>query len=332
VDTRTLIDSYTNDVARRLPRRLRNEVGLELRALLGDELNAAASDAGRAPDVEMTVQVLKNFGRPEEVAARYSPPRGFNVIEPEHAPSFVKLALLCVAVQWALTLPPAVSSSSAFGEWWLGWGLGALWWVGLLTVWYGLAGWIQRRSPVDPHSFARPWTHFIFWVPIAQDWQPGLPDQEHVMYASAKILIPLSALLTIFFVSPAGLLDLLLPASADTSWAQYDADFRRWLLIPLIALMAVRLALFTFTAVNEPWRARTERIRFGLWVGFVVVLIWSAAGWNIFASALTDLVFKAWLWVFLLINCVQIYAWIHRALARVRVPKDLTRPQIHPTD
>lgn len=133
MDAKALIDSYTNDVARRLPRKLRNEVGLELRALLTDALNTTAAAAGRAPDRELTLDVLRNFGRPDVVAARYAP-RGFHVIEPEHAPWFVTLSLACVAIQWALTLPRVFMQTSTIGEWWLGWGLGALWWVGLLAV------------------------------------------------------------------------------------------------------------------------------------------------------------------------------------------------------
>jgi len=326
MDAKALIDSYTDDVARRLPRKVRNEVGLELRALLGDQLKAVAEDAGRAPDREMAIEVLTKFGRPDQVAARYGAPRGFNVIEPEHARIFVTLALTCVAIQWAVTLPRVFSSSLTVGEWWLGWGLGALWWVGLLTVWFGVAGWIQRRSPIDPHSFARPWTHFIVWVPM-QDWQPSLPDLEHAAYAGAKVLIPLSALLTIFFISPVGLLDVLLPADVDTSWARYDDDFRRWLLAPLVLLMSARLGLFTLAVVNERWRARIELIRFGLWVVFIGLLLWSAVRWDIFASVMTDLVFKIWLSFFILVNGLQIYAWIRRALARVRVPKGLLRRQ-----
>ncbi len=320
MDTDALIISYTDDVARRLPRKLRNEVGLELRALLSDQVNAAAAEARRAADSDLTLRVLKSFGRPEEVAARYHPAREFNVIEPAHAPVFAKLAAFCVLVQWALTLPRVFDSSLTFGAWRLGWGAGALWWVGLLTVWFAVAGWIQRRSPIDPHSFVRPWTHYLVWVP-ARDWLPG---HDVSLYAGARVSVPLCALLTVFFISPASFLDLL-PGSADTSWARYDAAFQRWLLTPLIVLMAARLALFTLAAVDERSRARTEAIRFGLWIAFVGLLAWSALRWDIFASVFTDALFKAWLWIFLLVNAIRIYTEMRRALARVRVPKALSK-------
>ena len=42
-----VIESYITDVALRLPRRQRNDVAFELRALLHEELQARADDAGR---------------------------------------------------------------------------------------------------------------------------------------------------------------------------------------------------------------------------------------------------------------------------------------------
>ena len=85
-DAKSLIESYVDDVARRLPRKIRNEVGPELRALLA-----------------------------EHVAARYGGQHGFNLIEPEHAPAFVKIAVLGVAAQGEFTLPRALDASRTFG-------------------------------------------------------------------------------------------------------------------------------------------------------------------------------------------------------------------------
>src|ERR1043165_8523880 len=103
MEAQDLINSYVDDVATRLPRRIRGDVGLELRALLGDELHAAAQKTRRQPDERMALDLLQRFGSPTDVAARYQP-RGFDLIEPGHAPLFVKLSLLAVGLQWALTL------------------------------------------------------------------------------------------------------------------------------------------------------------------------------------------------------------------------------------
>jgi hypothetical protein len=322
VDAKTIIEDYVNHVAARLPRKLRNDVGLELRTLLTEQLRSTAEEAGRSADAEMAMDLLRRFGRPDEVAARYVPP-GFQLIEPEYAPAFVKLATLCVAIQWAVTLPLVFSARMTFGEWWLRWGFSALAWVGALVVWFGIASWIQRRSPVDAHSFSRPWTHWIFWLPFPRDWRPGEPEATE--RRAALSAAPLGAFLTVFFIAPTWLLGHLLPDGTNTSWALYDDDFRRWLLPPLIALMAARLVLLAAVALNERWRTPTEAIRFSLWVGFVAVLYWAVFGWRIFAHVTTDALFKAWLLVFLLINTIQIVVWIRRAITRVRIPKTLAR-------
>ena len=320
MDAKTLIESYVDDVARRLPRKIRNEVGLELRALLTDELTSVAGEIGRSPDSEMALQILAKLGRPEDVAARYGGQRGFTLIEPAHAPAFVSIAALGVAVQWAFTLRRVFDGSSTFDEWWSQSGFVAFWWVGVLLIWFAIGAWIQRRAPLDPNSFRRPFIHFLFWLPVRQDWQPQQSDHP---YSAAKVLVPLAATLTVLFVSPEWWLGRL--TDADPSWLRYDDDFRAQLLVPLIALMATRLALFTVATVSKHWRARTELVRAGLWVAFVAVLVSALVGWDIFAADLVDFLFKTWLSVFLLVNVIQIWIWTRNALTRVRVPKTLVQ-------
>lgn len=45
-----VVEAYVSDVARRLPRAKRNDVALELQALLHDELSGKAEASGRAAD------------------------------------------------------------------------------------------------------------------------------------------------------------------------------------------------------------------------------------------------------------------------------------------
>jgi len=137
---------------------------------------------------------------------------------------------------------------------------------------------------------------------------------------------PLGAILTIFFIAPSWILGHLLPAGTDTSWALYDDHFQRWLLTPLIALMAARLVLLAAVVLNERRRVRTETLRFGLWVCFVALLYWAVFSSRIFAHVITDALFKAWLLIFLLVNTIQILVWIRRAATRVRIPKTLAPP------
>jgi len=85
MDAQAVIDSYINTVAAKLPRRLRNDVGLELRTLLMEEVKAAATAEGREADDKLALEVVRSFGQPDAVAAHYHK-RGFQIIEPEHAP------------------------------------------------------------------------------------------------------------------------------------------------------------------------------------------------------------------------------------------------------
>jgi hypothetical protein len=44
---------------------------------------------------------------------------------------------------------------------------------------------------------------------------------------------------------------------------------------------------------------------------------------QIFANRLADYLFKAWLFIFLLVNTIQILVWVRRQATRVRVPRSL---------
>ncbi len=312
MDAQELIESYVDDVAARLPRRQRNDVGLELRGLLGDQLNAAAEEAGRQADERMALELLHRFGNPADVASRYQP-RGFDLIEPEDAPLFVKLSVLCIGLQWAFTLAAVFNGTATFGAWWIGWGLGALWWVGALLLYFAGAAWIRRVSPVDSDTGKRPWTHWILWLPMSEEWRPNRARDPQ----ATKFQIGLATIVTVFFAAPAWFLNLVV---ADASWAQYDASFSRWLLVPLFALLVVRITLATAVLADPRRRAPTESLRFVSWVLFVAVLYWAAFAGHIFGAPRVDALFKGWLTIFLLINTLQIAVWLRRAFARVRVP------------
>ena len=60
-----VIDSFVTDVAVLLPRKQRNDVAFELRALINEGLQDRAGAAGRAVDETMAAEFLRTFGRPE---------------------------------------------------------------------------------------------------------------------------------------------------------------------------------------------------------------------------------------------------------------------------
>ncbi len=212
MDPQALIESYVDDVVRRLPRRQRSDVGLELRSLLGEELAARA--AGATPDEAMTLDLLRGFGRPQDVADRYTD-GGFTIIEPSEASRFTWLALGGVALQWALSLPAEMLNDKHRGgppgsigdvayhvqRWWLGQGLGALWWPGFLVVLVIIVAWIRRRGPapeawtpprvLDPDRINRPltavglaaWAAYIVFLALAPALVARLPEPLAMAFA-----------------------------------------------------------------------------------------------------------------------------------------------------
>jgi hypothetical protein len=72
-----LIDRYVHAVGRRLPKRQRADVEAELHSLLMDALQDRAQGNPEEATVEDQVAVLREFGAPGEVAARYAPPHRY---------------------------------------------------------------------------------------------------------------------------------------------------------------------------------------------------------------------------------------------------------------
>lgn len=69
-----LITRYVHAVGGHLPKKVRADVQTELHSLLSESLEERAREAGRPADRAMVVELLREFGEPEEVAERYLPP------------------------------------------------------------------------------------------------------------------------------------------------------------------------------------------------------------------------------------------------------------------
>ena len=102
-----LIDRYVSEIARRLPKRQREDVRRELRSALGDALESRVEGE---PTEDQVVELLREWGSPETVASSYQPGRGY-LIGPSLFPTFktvtsVVLVVLAslVAVGFAIDL------------------------------------------------------------------------------------------------------------------------------------------------------------------------------------------------------------------------------------
>ena len=95
-----LIDRYVAEVGRRLPLvRGREDIEKELRSTLEDMLEDRAQKVGRPADEAMEIELLKEYGAPDKVAATYNPHP--YLIGPRMFPFFImilKLVLFGVTI------------------------------------------------------------------------------------------------------------------------------------------------------------------------------------------------------------------------------------------
>lgn len=97
-----LIDRYVAEVGLRLPETSRADIEKEIRSTLEDMLEDRSQKADRPVDEAMTVEVLKEFGHPQEVASSYLPKR--YLIGPQLYPYFIMVMKLSLLVAFIVAL------------------------------------------------------------------------------------------------------------------------------------------------------------------------------------------------------------------------------------
>jgi hypothetical protein len=90
----SLVDQYVTEVGKTLPRKTHSDIEAEIRSLIDDMLEDRSKQVGRAPDEDMMVEVLKELGSPEKMAASYQGEK--YLIGPRFYPTFI-LVLKIVA-------------------------------------------------------------------------------------------------------------------------------------------------------------------------------------------------------------------------------------------
>lgn len=97
-----LIDRYISHVGKHLPEKSREDLKREIRSLVEDTLEDRSKELNRPVDEAMTVDVLKEFGRPEKMAASYVPER--YLISPRMFPIFWLVVRIVASVLLAIML------------------------------------------------------------------------------------------------------------------------------------------------------------------------------------------------------------------------------------
>lgn len=306
----SLIEAYVLDVTRRLPRRMRNDVAFELRALLNESVRDRAADAGSEPDEAMALAIVRDFGLPDEVAARYHPP-GDPIIPASHSNGFAWASLIGIALQWAGSLPLALSGqlfpnapeSAYIGAWWTSYGLGAFWWPGFLVTMMMAALWVRRT-----------------WPPKMSAWTPPAKiDSERINRATHLLGLALALTgIAIWVLVAWASLTFDTPAMRALAFAPEFLATRA----PLVLLLwAAGIALLVVVIIEGRWRDLTRKADMGTRIAAAILMTWFAFGGRIFVTDAADEMVKGVLVliVLLVLGQMAFHAWQLRR--RIRMPE-----------
>lgn len=299
MNAHAVIESYVADVVRRLPARERDGISLELRGLLGEMLEARAEQAGRPADDALVLALLREFGAPADVAARYRTP-GTVIIPADQTRSFVLVALIGVALQWALTLPEVFNGGS-FAAWYLTNGLGALWWPGFMLMFAFIGaglrskGWFQRK------------------------WQPRIVDPDRVN----RGLLGFGLVWYVFGVSMMVALPWivdLLPVHVGRALA-IDPQFLRVRAWPVLALWLGSFVVWVQVLRQGRWTVALRRVEMAITGGFILLMSWWITAGPIMQNTMADKTAKGALVLVILLLMLDIAINLHRQRSHARLPR-----------
>lgn len=294
-----VIETYVLDVIRRLPGRDREGIGLELRGLLTDMLAERAEASGRSADDAMVLAMLREFGTPAEVAARYRPP-GVALIPAEETRSYALWAVGGVALQWALSLPQVFGGEMRFSSWWLSLGLGALWWPGLMLM----------------AALAKAGLRQLGWR--ERPWRPKLVDPERVERGLMLAGLIWAAIGTLFMMA----LPWMVPHMPGVlpKVLAFDPDFltdRAW---PAVPLWIAGLALTTSVYLRGRWSTLTRRFELILSAGWIALMGWWIVDGRMFTAPLTNEGARGALGLVLVFVMAHFAVTMWRRRTRIRLP------------
>lgn len=292
-----VIETFVIDVMRRVPGKDRNDIGLELRGLLGDMLADRAATAGRPADDAMVLAMLREFGTPVEVAARYRSP-GTVIIPAEQTRRFALLSLTGIGLQWALTLP-RVFQGQPVATWWFSWGLGSLWWPGFLVM-MALAAVGARELGLT-----------------RQKWRPSSVDTERVNRGALALgvlwmAIGAAAVICLPWITR------LLPDPLPRIFT-FDNDFLHGRAWPVVLLWLDSILIRLMVLTRGRWTQRLRMMDLATNVVWIALLLWWLAAGAIFQAAATDNGAKAGIGLVILMVAADLAWKLFRR--RVHVPK-----------
>ncbi len=300
-----VIESYVTDVAVQLPRKQRNDVAFELRALINEGLQDKADASGRAADAAMAVEFLNGFGRPAEVAARYRPT--LTLIDPADGHAFLRAAGIGLAIIWIgglfMRLQQPIGSGSDFlsalGQWWGATVIASLWWPGLLVVSFGATSWTRFR-----------------W-PQASEWKPRAEDRIHGSRATLVLGIVGILCGTFALVDPHWLLDFFWAGRAAPAAYRaltYTDTFLGRQALVLLVLILLNVPLLLAVIAKGRWSALLRRMETGLGLATCAVMAWTVVDGPVFMAPGSDRTVKGFMVLIVAFTLIYDGIKLHRSV------------------
>jgi hypothetical protein len=302
VGPREVIESYIADVAERLPLKGRADIACELHALLTEGLQGRSKSTHRPADETMARELVTEFGRPDDVAARYRP-AGLAIIPPEQSGVFLTAAMIGVAMQWAVGMAVALARikagapvPTALKEWLVSFGLGALWWPGLMLACAAVAAWLARRRGADSAA------------------EESTARSQRINWTIAGIGLPFAVLFTSFLVAPDWVVAHIVPADFDTTWATYTEEFRALRLPALLVAILGNLAVLVIISIKGHEARVLRRLGIGLGFGGIAIMTWCVVGGDMFVLEPVDTIARGVLALFVFCALLDLAKRVAREL------------------
>jgi hypothetical protein len=165
--TENWIERYVHEIGRHLPRKMREDVQQELHTLLQEMVWERLEQTPDEKEEQVALNVLREFGKPEEVALRYRPDRA--LISPESYPVYVVVLQVILGIQslfflaalgYSLFVQQNEAPLATIGSTAAEWVETALLNVGLVTLIFAVIERLegtrpQKTSPWDPRSLPK---------------------------------------------------------------------------------------------------------------------------------------------------------------------------------
>jgi hypothetical protein len=304
-----LINRYVHEVGQYLPHRMRADVEAELRSLLTDSVEERSRAEGEAASDALAGAVLREFGTPKDVAARYAPEPQY-LIGPRLYPVYVVSVKVMLPVLAALVVALVVAGRfQAPGEqpslavfvratgkflW------GALVNLGIMTLVFALVERAMRTreaagSGFDPAKL------------------PPVDDPDKISYFGRIFAIYMIAVLALAFnVFPGWVAVFVFHGHEGTVYPLLAPEFDRYL--PLLnAWWFLAFVLNLVVLRQGRWRRPTRWAEFGLEVANALILLLVVTGPPVFRFDRPIKFVVTWFVVFSGVSaCVMLYRLLRR--------------------